>query len=108
MTEQREMQTPLGKVMRTPHGCEIIRFRDRLGVPCTLQQSNLEDLDPPRSSAVWLGVDRQDDMGVFDIADVMRMHLDIKKVKALIAVLEQWVANGSFVDGRPPRAHEPE
>jgi hypothetical protein len=35
---------------------------------------------------------------MFDAANQTRMHLDLKQVKALIAVLEQWVASGSFVE----------
>ena len=92
--------TPLGKMAKTNRGFEIITFPDRYETPCSLQQSSLADFQEPGTSAVWLGVDRQDGVhdGVFDAANQTRMHLDLKQVKALIAVLEMWVASGSFVE----------
>lgn len=94
------MKTPLGPVEETGRRFQIIQFRDRYDTPCSLQQSSLADYNPPGSSAVWLGVDRQSEPhdGMFDAANQTRMHLDLKQVKALIAVLEQWVASGSFVE----------
>ena len=94
-------RTPLGKIDYTDREFQIITFNDRYDTPCSLQQSSLADYEQPGSSAVWLGVDRQTGKhdGVFDAANQTRMHLDFKQVKALIAVLEQWVKNGRFADG---------
>lgn len=99
------MKTPLGKVELTARYFEIIRFEDRYKSACSLQQSSIADFEPPGSSAVWLGLDAAENHdGVFDAGNTTRMHLDLKQVKALIAVLEQWVANGSFVDD-PDQLH---
>lgn len=97
-----EKKTPLGPVERTVREFEIIKFHDRYRTPCSLQQSSLADFTPPGSSAVWLGVDRQEGPhdGVFDLANQTRMHLDLKQVKSLIAVLEMWVEFGSFTDAK--------
>ena len=96
------MKTPLGNVEETERQFQIILFKDRYDTPCSLQQSSLADYEPPGSSAVWLGVDRQEiqDDGVFDQSNGTRMHLDLKQVKALIAVLEMWVHSGSFYEGK--------
>lgn len=78
--------TPLGPVQFIDgRGLELINFIDRYNTPCSLQQSSL--LDP----SIWLGVDRQD--GPY-------MHLDLKQVKALIAVLETWAKCGSFTEDK--------
>jgi len=92
--------TPLGKLELTERQFEIIHFQDRYRTPCTLQQSSLAEFNPPGSSAVWLGVDRQQGQhdGLFDQANQTRMHLDLKQVKALIAVLEMWVETGKFAE----------
>jgi len=92
------VKTPLGKVDYTKRQFQIIRFKDRYDTPCSLQQSSLADYNPPGSSAIWLGIDRQDSPhdGMFDAANQTRMHLDLKQAKALVAVLEQWIASGSF------------
>jgi hypothetical protein len=94
------MKTPLGRVEKTSRKFEIITFKDRYGTPCSLQQSSLADTEPPGSSAVWLGVDRQvvRHDGMFDEANQTRMHIDLKQAKALVAVLEQWIASGSFTE----------
>jgi hypothetical protein len=76
--------TPLGPLTRTERHFEIVLFQDRYKTPCSLQQSSLAESEQPGSSAVWLGVDQA------------RMHLDLGQVQALIAVLENWVASGSF------------
>ena len=95
-------RTPLGNVELTHRQFEIIQFKDRYDTPCSLQQSSIADYTEPGVSAVWLGIDRQPGKhdGVFDTANQTRMHLDLKQVKALIAVLEMWVENGHFTD--PP------
>ena len=94
------MTTPLGKVEKTLREFEIIQFKDRYGTPCSLQQSSLADYNPPGSSAIWLGVDRQQGQhdGVFDPSNQTRMHLDLQAAKNLVAVLEQWIQFGSFTD----------
>lgn len=97
---EKRVRTPLGPMLLTERQFELILFEDRYRTPCSLQQSSLADFNPPGSSAVWLGVDRQDGThdGVFDEANQTRMHLDLKQVKALIAVLEMWVQTGKFAE----------
>ncbi len=95
------MKTPLGKVEETNRHFQIINFKDRYGTPCSLQQSSIfddEHADTPGATAVWLGVDRQDEKhdGMFDASNVTRMHIDRKQAQALVAVLEMWIATGSF------------
>ena len=99
------MNTPLGKIERTRREFQIIKFRDRYDTPCSLQQSSIADYEPPGSSAVWLGVDRQEVQhdGIFDPANQTRMHIDLKQAKALVAVLEQWIMSGSFTDSGQTR-----
>jgi hypothetical protein len=94
-------KTPLGDVTETTRHFQIIKFKDRYDTPCSLQQSSIaEDYKQPGSTAVWLGVDRQSGRhdGIFDAANQTRMHIDLKQAKALVAVLEQWIETGSFVD----------
>lgn len=102
MSRPRLLQpkAPLGKVELTVRKFEIIKFQDRYGTPCSLQQSSIADFNPPGSSAVWLGVDRQTEPhdGMFDAANVTRMHIDLEQAKALVAVLEQWILSGSFLE----------
>ena len=97
---QKGKKTPLGVVEFTSREFRMIRFKDRYNTPCSLQQSSIADYEPPGSSAVWLGVDKQapEHDGIFDAANQTRMHLDLKQVKALIAVLEMWVATGEFAE----------
>jgi hypothetical protein len=94
------IQTPLGKVDETNRHFQIILFKDRYDTPCSLQQSSIADYNPPGSSAVWLGIDRQTEShdGMFDAANQTRMHIDLKQAKALVAVLEMWIATGSFYE----------
>jgi hypothetical protein len=96
----RAKMTPLGKVQETERQFDLILFKDRYDTPCSLQQSSIADFNPPGSSAVWLGVDRQGEAhdGMFDAANQTRMHLDLKQVKSLIAVLETWVQTGRFAE----------
>ncbi len=81
--------TPLGRIQETDRNFEIIRFKDKYSNPCSLQQSSLAEYSQPGTSAVWLGVDLPTETTV-------RMHLDLKQVKALIAVLEFWTEHGKF------------
>ena len=90
--------TPLGEIRLTTRDFEIIFFTDRYGTPCSVQQSSLADYNPPGSSALWLGVDRQHEPhdGVFDTANQTRMHLDLKQVAVLSRVLTQWLLTGKL------------
>lgn len=76
----------LGEVETTSRGFEIIKFKDRYGVPCSLQQSSLAERTEPGVSAVWLGTND-------------RMHLDREQVSALITHLQAWLDRGSFNTG---------
>ena len=78
---------PTGPIEETARHFEVINFTDRYDNSCSLQQSSLAEYAQPGSSAVWLGVGGS------------RMHLDIKQVKALIAVLEFWTEHGKFGEG---------
>jgi len=93
-------RTPLGKVEETKRSFQIIKFTDRYGTPCSLQQSSIADYNPSGSTAIWLGVDRQTAQhdGIFDESNQTRMHIDLAQAKALVAVLEQWIACGSFYE----------
>lgn len=109
----------IGKVQKTSRGFEIIRFTDRGGDKCTLQQSSLADYVQPGISAVWLGVEdanpqvmatKASSVGVQttetcgwvpypipeDVLLSTRMHLDRKQVKKLIVSLTRWLERGSF------------
>lgn len=104
---------------RTPRGFQVIEFKDRYGISCTLQQSSLADYTQPGSSAVWLGVEdikpqvmasEASQVGI--VTDVKcgwvpypippqvmissRMHLDVKQVEWLVAELQGWLRTGSF------------
>lgn len=88
--------TPLGKIETTSRGFEIIRFKDRYSVECSLQQSSMfddEHADQLGASAIWLGVDEGANRD-------LRMHIDLKQAKALVAVLEMWIQFGSFTDNQ--------
>lgn len=71
-------------VDRTERGFEIIRFDDRNGQKCTLQQSSIADFEPPGSSAVWFGVGSE------------RMHLSLTQLQELLPYLQRWAETGSF------------
>ena len=99
-------ETPLGQARLTSRKFEIIEFQDLYHTPCTLQQSSVTDdehFDFPGTRAVWLGVDRQDKPhdGMFDAANLTRMHLDRAQAKALVAVLEMWIQTGHFAEDPP-------
>jgi hypothetical protein len=72
------------KITKTLRGFELIEFVDHNGERCVLQQSSLAIFTRPGSSAVLLGVSG------------IKMHLDLKQVKALLKHLNQWVETGSF------------
>ena len=109
----------LGAIGRTSRGFEIIKFRDRYDVPCSLQMSSLADFEQPGISAVWIGTDTAQpkvmareaaQVGVkttettgwvdYPIPDQVslntRAHMDRTQVKALIDHLQAWLENGSF------------
>lgn len=72
------------KVEYTERGFQIIRFTDRYGEDCSLQQSSLADYEQPGSSAIWLGPVGE------------RMHLDREQVAWLRDVLTRWLDSGQF------------
>lgn len=119
----------LGSVGRTARGFETVEFKDRYGVPCSLQASSLAEYTKPGMSAVWLGCDDADPRimakdaaahGVttgetcgwvkYPVPEAVllntRMHLDRKQVEALIVHLQRWLRRGTF--GKPnPSEHRP-
>lgn len=119
MANTKKRTPKLGKVTRTPRGFELIEFRDRYGVPCSLQMSSLAECPQPGVSAVWLGVDDvEPKVMARDAASVgvatkettgwvpypipkkvslgTRQHLSRKQVAALIGHLSRWLETGSF------------
>jgi hypothetical protein len=70
------------KVEKTNRGFQIIKFQDRYGEECSLQQSSLADYEPPGTSALWFGVGGN------------RMHLDLHLINQILPHLVQWAANG--------------
>jgi len=110
----------LGKQKRGGRGFNMIEFKDRNGVPCSLQASSLAEYATPGISAVWLGTEDAGPkvlhwqaafLGVktsktegwvsYPIPDEVllstRMHLNRKQVTALIRHLQKWLKTGSFV-----------
>jgi hypothetical protein len=76
------------KVEKTNRGFEIIYFKDRYDMACSLQQSSAIDdtergFENPGSSFIWLGSSE-------------RMHLDRETVTELIKHLKKWVETGKF------------
>lgn len=113
------MNGKLGNVTRTCRGFELLEFKDRYGVACSLQASNLAVLAKPGTSAVWLGVEDANPQvlateahlaGIhtnetcgwipFKLPDAVRcttrMHLDRGQVEALIAHLQRWLEKDTF------------
>jgi hypothetical protein len=76
-------------VDHTPRGFEIIRFADRNGLECRLQQSSVADYEPPGTSAIWFGFGDNP------------MHIDLAMLKELIPHLQRWVDEGTFVLPEP-------
>lgn len=114
-------KTPLGSIDKTERGFDLINFTDRYGVVCSLQKPSLAEYEPPGTSAVWLGVEfpaprilaaDAAKLGItttertgwipYPIPEEVllntRMHLDLKQTKALVAVLEMWIATGEFAE----------
>ncbi len=109
----------LGPVAETARGFEIIEFRDRYDVPCSLQQSSLADSDRPGASAVWFGPDDASPKVIWHEAAAAgvktdatcgwvdfplpaqvscntRAHLSRDQVEALVNHLQAWLKNGTF------------
>jgi hypothetical protein len=95
-------KTPM-KVTKTSRGFELIHFKDRNGIECSLQESSLAT-----ERALWLGCQNANPrvlvpgqswqpipMPAEYIADT-RMHLNEKQVKALVAHLNRWLKAGTF------------
>ena len=86
----------LGKVDKTSRGFELIEFKDRYGVECSLQASSLAEYEKPGTSAVWLGCQKNCRHSSTGEEMAPRMHLDRKQVSALINHLNQWLKRDSF------------
>ncbi len=98
----------LGAVKHTSRGFEIIDFKDRNGVACSLQASSIAEYEKPGTSAVWLGCDDANPRILLPgkgwtkvewlpdtIADT-RMHLNREQVAALIVHLQAWLDDDTF------------
>lgn len=77
------------EIKTTNRGFELAEFTDYNGCNCSLQQSSLAIMEPPGTSAIWLGRDGN------------RMHLNLEQVKELLPILETWVNEGNFVASAP-------
>ncbi len=67
---------------QTERGFNIIKFTDRYGQACSLQESSLAF-----ESAIWLGV---------DAGTNQRMHLTQEQVAVLLPHLQEFVENGGI------------
>lgn len=98
----------LGAINHTSRGFEIVDFKDRNGVSCSLQASSLAEYEKPGTSAVWLGCDDADPKILLPgkgwtkvewlpgtIANT-RMHLSRELVAALITHLQAWLDRDTF------------
>lgn len=86
------------KIDHTGRGFELIKFKDRYGAECSLQQSSLADFEQPGSSAIWFGLCGNEPKRHMGESLGMRMHLSFEQVKGLIPILQRWVDTGSFLD----------
>lgn len=109
----------LGKEESTGRGFQVVKFKDRYGVGCSLQASSLADYEEPGTSAVWLGPDEPNPqimasqaagLGVKtdatsgwipyplpkEVLTTTRMHLDREQVAELIEALQSWLDTGHF------------
>ena len=84
----------LGALKHTCRGFELVEFKDRYDVPCSLQASSLAIYNKPGTSAVWLGTND---------TPHTRMHLDRKQVAALIGHLQNWLDHDTFVPKKGKR-----
>jgi hypothetical protein len=110
-------------VEETVRGFEIIKFDDRYGVACSLQQSSMagEDDELPGHTAIWLGPtdgdpkimkSKAESLGVplppgevsgwmpypipEEVLLTTRMHLHRDLVVQLVHRLNNWLETGSF------------
>lgn len=95
----------------TNRGFEIVKFQDRNGVECSLQQSSETDCtSPPGAAFLWLGCNDADPkefapygnpswrsitMPKGYVANT-RMHLDRANVEMLVRQLQHWLQTGTF------------
>ena len=113
------MPRGIGKVGKTTRGFEIVKFRDRYGVACSVQASSLALRLTPGTGAIWLGCDDPDPRVMASKASGLgiqttettgwvpfllpeevllntRAHLDRRQVRALMVTLQRWLDTGSF------------
>jgi hypothetical protein len=96
------------KISKTVRGFELINFKDRYNVPCSLQKSSLateeavwfgpNDAAPkimasqtPEGGAGWVPFNIPEDVSL-----TTRAHLTRPMVEELIAHLQAWLQTGSF------------
>ena len=131
--EDKKTETPLsqsglkellGEVDKTARGFPYVRFHDRNGALCSLQNSSAvgdydDSFERPGSSFVWLGpddanpiimardakrlgIETKEDCGwtEYDIPKEVslttRMHLNREQVQGLIERLQCWLGKGEF------------
>jgi len=94
--EQRVPQvSQLGAVVRTEREFELIEFFDRYDKRCSLQASSLAEHEQPGTSAVWLGLN-EPHLPHLGHSTSPRMHLDVERVRSLVAHLQAWLDRGTF------------
>ena len=109
----------LGQETKNTRGFRLVKFTDKYGARCSLQQSSLAESEKPGTSAIWLGIDDPEPkvihhqaagLGVETTATegwvpypipaevllTTRMHLDREQVEALIIHLKSWLKTGRF------------
>lgn len=116
---QEAPPAPLGPVAVTGRGFQIVEFKDRYGLDCSIQQSSIAT-----EACLWLGVtDAKPEImatdapkhGVFtqettgwvpfpvpqEVLLHTRMHLSREQVRSLIPVLQRWLEDEKFGDDPP-------
>ena len=84
------------KIEKTERGFGLLKFKDRYGQPCSLQDSSLAT-----EGAIWFGVETRTDLNTgvpLEDADNFRMHLTVKDVEELLPYLQYFVKNGILPD----------
>ena len=97
------------KMDKTSRGFKIGEFKDRYGLPCSIQESSLAT-----ENALWLGIDdpqpkilafhvnggKPDGWVPYDIPEEVllstRMHLTEEMAEALIEKLQGWLDTGEL------------
>jgi hypothetical protein len=96
------------KKEKTDRGFALRRFKDRIGVECTIQKSSIATED-----CIWLGAERiglqighpwkdiseEEIKAKFNAEHLIannRMHLTIKQVKKLLPILNKFVETGEI------------